>query len=129
VGHSTTSSAANCQILSSGRLLRSTSSMRYKRNIETWGRSYAQIDRLRPVFFQGLNIADDGDKVFGGAISEEVLEAGFPEFVETNADGSVEGIHYGPMGTVLALKAHDRIRELEDVVEQLLAVVRALQEA
>jgi hypothetical protein len=127
-GFTTTGNAGNTYMTTGGRMQRSTSSARYKKDIETWGRPYAQIDRLRPVFYRGLNPAD-GDKTFGGVISEEVMEAGFPEFVEGSDGGTLEGVHYGPMGAVLAIKAHDRIRELEDVVEQLLAAVRALQEA
>jgi hypothetical protein len=124
--NATTGSAASCYLASDGTFARSTSSARYKLDIVAWNRSNQAIDALQPMFYRSVNVAIDGDTRFAGAIAEEVHEAGFPEFVVYDDIGRPDALQYGPMGTVLALRAHQRIRELEDKVDQLIAVIRDL---
>jgi hypothetical protein len=108
----TTASAANLVIDASYRLARSTSSVRYKTDIQDYTRGLDAVKALRPVFYKGIN---DGDKQFAGLIAEEVDEAGLSEFVVYNQDGEPDALQYSNM-IALAFKA---IQELEARVAEL----------
>ena len=69
----TTSGAANVNVQSSGAILRSTSSEKYKQNIEDMELSYAQaILNLRPVYYKSKCDQDNADDSHWGFIAEEV---------------------------------------------------------
>ena len=69
----TTSGSANVNVQSSGALLRSTSSEKYKQNIEDMELSYAQaILNLRPVYYKSKCKLDNADNSHWGFIAEEV---------------------------------------------------------
>jgi len=69
----TTSGAANVNVQSSGAILRSTSSEKYKKNIEDMELSYAQaILNLRPVYYKSKCDFDNDDHSHWGFIAEEV---------------------------------------------------------
>ncbi len=114
VYNQTTSSAANVNVSSSGRLLRSTSSRRYKRNVEDMPYGLNEAMLLRPVTYIGTG-DEDGDKVHGGLIAEEVHDVGLTDFVEYNNENQPDALEYGNM-VALAFKA---IQELAEKVEQL----------
>lgn len=116
----TTGSAANLHVDNSGSLLRSTSSLRYKSNVETATHGLAEVLQLRSVTFNATN---SGDTIFGGLIAEEVHEVGLHEFVVYNADNEPDALHYGNM-VALAFKA---IQELNAKVEALEAKVADLE--
>ena len=76
-GLSTTASAANAFLdsTSSNNLLRSTSSLRYKKNIEDLEPTRSKaILGLRPVWYRSLADADRSDWSWYGLIAEEVAE-------------------------------------------------------
>jgi len=102
----TTGSAANTFVNSSGQLQRSTSSLKYKTDVQDASHGLAEVMSLRSVTYKGKN---DGDTVFGGLIAEEVHEAGLTEFVQYANDGSPDALAYGNMVS-LAFKA---IQELK----------------
>ena len=68
----TTGSGANVFINSEGLFFRSTSSRRYKNSIQDTTHGLAELLTLRPVTFK---TNEDGDKIYGGLIAEEVHEA------------------------------------------------------
>jgi len=72
----TTASAANVFIASNGDIQRSTSSIRYKTNVETLEQGYADnvIFNARPVWYRSLCEADNGSWSYYGLIAEEVAE-------------------------------------------------------
>ena len=71
----TTSSAANMHISSGGYFFRSTSSEKYKTDIETLENDYADaILNLRPVWYKSLCENDNKDFSYWGFIAEEVAE-------------------------------------------------------
>jgi hypothetical protein len=71
----TTASSANVIVESAGQLSRATSSIKYKRNIETLEDSYADaILNCRPVWYQSKSELDNPDHGFWGFIAEEVAE-------------------------------------------------------
>ena len=110
--NSTTASAANTFVASSGVLQRSTSSARYKNTITNAVHGLAEVLKLRPVTYKGNN---DGDTVFGGLIAEEVHDTGLTEFVQYNEDGEPDALSYGNMVS-LAFKA---IQELSAELNEL----------
>jgi hypothetical protein len=109
----TTASAANVFVTSAGLLQRSTSSARYKTDVQNAAHGLAEVLALRPVTYKGLN---DGDTVFGGLIAEEVDAAGLTEFVAYDEEGRPDALHYGPMVSLLIKAVQEltaRVAELE----------------
>jgi hypothetical protein len=92
--NNTTASAANMTVDAGGNLQRSTSSRRYKNDIQDAIHGLADVLKLRPVTYRGNN---DGITTFGGFVAEEVHEAGLSEFVFYDADGRPDALHYGNM--------------------------------
>jgi len=116
----TTGSAANAFLDSGGYLYRSTSSLKYKTDIEDATHGLTEVLALRPVTYKGIN---DGDKVFGGLIAEEVHEAGLSEFVVYDAEGQPDALHYGNMVSLL-VKA---VQEQQAMIMALEARLEALE--
>ena len=71
----TTTTGANVYIHSNGGFLRSTSSIKYKTDVETLEDSYADaLLECRPVWFRSLSANDNPDHGHWGFIAEEVAE-------------------------------------------------------
>jgi uncharacterized protein YceH (UPF0502 family) len=105
-----------------GSLLRSTSSARYKTDIQPYTHGLAEVLVLAPKFYKGIN---DGNKQFAGLIAEDVDAAGLTEFVVYNDSGEPDALAYSNM-VALAFKA---IQELNAKVEALETRVAQLEEA
>ena len=120
----TTANAANCNIGSNGFLARSTSSIKYKKDILNSTHGLTEVLKLRPVTYKGKS-EHDGSKVFGGLIAEEVHDAGLTEFVQYAEDGSPDSLSYGNMVS-LAFKA---IQELKSENDSLKSRIEALEAA
>ena len=87
--------AANC-FLSPGnqnQMLRSSSSLRYKTNVQDIPDMSGFIDKLRPVSYNSLGEYDDPDRTFYGMIAEELDELD-KNFVEYDAEGRPDGLGY-----------------------------------
>jgi len=112
--NNTTASAANLHAASDGHFFRSTSSRKYKRDIQDATFGLSDVLALRPVTYKG-NAEADGDTVFGGLIAEEVHTAGLTQFVQYAADGTPDALSYGNM-VALCVKA---IQELSAKVAAL----------
>lgn len=120
-GHGTTASAANAFLDSadSGKLLRSTSSIRYKHDIDDYGlsRAYETISSLRPITYRGKE--DEDQRRYLGFIAEEV--AAIEPLLATYDEGGESGTpNYVTYGRITA--------PLVAVVQDLLARVAALEE-
>jgi hypothetical protein len=101
---STTTSGANAFLNSStGLIARSTSSRRYKTNIESIDFTDDQLKSLRPVKFQGIADSERGDTAYRvGLIAEEVADVvGLEDIVEYNEDGTPENINYNSLAPIL----------------------------
>lgn len=122
--NNTTGSGANMTVLSSGTIARSTSSLKYKRDVQDATHGLAEVLQLRPVTYKGKG-ENDGETVFGGLIAEEVHEAGLTEFVQYAADGSPDALAYGNMVSVL-VKA---IQEQQALITALTTRITALEAA
>jgi hypothetical protein len=101
-------------------LFRSTSSLRYKTDIQDATHGLAEVMKLRSVTYKGKN---DGDTTFGGLIAEEVHEAGLTEFIQYNKDGEPDALSYSNMVS-LCIKA---IQEQQALIESLTARVAQLE--
>jgi hypothetical protein len=124
VYNTTSGSGANVYIDSGGNFYRSTSSLKYKKNIEEATHGLAEVLQLRPVTYKGKS-ENDGETIFGGLIAEEVHAVGLTEFVQYAEDGSPDALAYGNMVS-LCVKA---IQELSTQLTELKAEVQALKGA
>jgi len=117
----TTASAADVNISPAGVIRRSTSSAKYKRDIETMPYDSMAFSALRPVTYRS-KVDDDGGRVYGGLIAEEVHAAGYTPFVAYDAAGQPESVMYPHMVAVLIGALHDaqdKIAALETRVAAL----------
>jgi hypothetical protein len=109
----TTGNAANVYVHTTGLLQRSTSSLRYKENIEPLAYGLNEVQKIKPVTFTSKG--DDSGLRFAGLIAEDLDEQGLKEYVSYDDNGQPDAIHYGNLVT-LAFKA---IQELEAKVASL----------
>jgi Chaperone of endosialidase len=96
-----------------------SSSLRYKRDVEIFDGGLGLLGRLRPISFtwQDGGVADVG---FGA----EDVAAIDPRFAVFNPDGTVEGVKYDRLTTVLV----NAVKELESELATLRAERRDLQQ-
>jgi hypothetical protein len=115
-GTYTSAAAANVYMYTDGGLYRSTSSLKYKKNVADSTHGLVDLLKLRSVTYEGKSEMDSG-KTFGGFIAEEVHDAGLTEFVQYAEDGSPDALAYGNM-VALCVKA---IQEQQAIIESLKA--------
>jgi len=120
----TSAGAANMFVQTDGTFYRSTSSLKYKNNVQDATHGLADLLQLRSVTYEGKAETDAG-KTFGGLIAEEVHAAGLTEFVQYAEDGSPDALAYGNMVS-LCIKA---IQEQQALITQLTARITALESA
>jgi hypothetical protein len=120
----TSGGAANMFVQTDGSFYRSTSSLKYKTNVQDATHGLADLLQLRSVTYEGKAETDAG-KTFGGLIAEEVHEAGLTEFVQYAEDGSPDALAYGNMVS-LCIKA---IQEQQVLITTLTARITALESA
>ena len=118
----TTGSAANVNVGTNGVLRRSTSSLKYKREVQDTLHGLAKLLELRPVVYKSKSVLD-GETIYGGLIAEEVHDAGLTEFVQYAEDGSPDALAYGNMVS-LCIKA---IQDQQDIITALEARITALE--
>jgi hypothetical protein len=119
----TTGSAANVFVGSDGGFSRSTSSLKYKQNIQDAVHGLLDVLALRPVTYESKNQNEAGI-VYGGLIAEEVHAAGLTEFVQYAEDGTPDALAYGNMVS-LCIKAIQEMKAIIDSQAERLAVLEA----
>lgn len=124
----TTASAPNCVVDTTGIIYRSTSSRKYKEQIEDLYPAYAnKILEFRPVWYRSKADRDRKDWSYYGFIAEEIAEIE-PRFVEfrENEDGTLEpeGIQYDRMVVPLVALVQQQQKQIE-ALEARLAVLEA----
>jgi hypothetical protein len=112
--NNTTAAAANLHVSDNGLLFRSTSSIKYKKNVQDYTKGLDDVMKLRPVTYEGISEIDS-DKIFAGLIAEEVHELGLTEFVQYAEDGTPDALAYSNMVSLL-IKA---IQELKTEIDSL----------
>jgi len=120
--NATTAAAANMFVYTDGGLYRSTSSLKYKTDVQPLSHGLSKVLELRPVTYKGKGQTDSENR-YGGLIAEEVHDAGLTEFVQYAEDGTPDALAYGNMVS-LAFKA---IQELNAKVDALQAEKEALE--
>ena len=111
--NSTTASAANVNIASSGLFARSTSALKYKQEIRDL--ESIDINKFRPVRYKSKCINDDQTIDHFGFIADEVDAAGIKELVTYNPDGQIEGFQYERLTVVLLKSIQDLKLELKSI--------------
>jgi len=96
----TTSSAANMYMYTDGGIYRSTSSLKYKKDIKNYDKGLSEIMLMNPVYYKGKS-EKDGDTQFAGLIAEEIHELGLTEFVQYAEDGTPDALAYQNMIALL----------------------------
>ena len=127
--NTTTATGANVNVDASGFLRRSTSSIKYKTNVETIQDQYADaILGCRPVWYQSTCEADKPEWGYWGFIAEEVAEID-PRlcFFKEEEDGALEpeGVQYDRFVPHLL----NLIKRQQQAIETLEAKVAALESA
>jgi len=124
----TAASAANVTVDASGYLYRSTSSIKYKRDVVDYDKGISTVMQLRPVYYKSKVNDPDGNSIntqYAGLIAEELDALDLDEFVVKDGTGEVEAIHYGNM-VALMTKA---IQEQQALITSLTERITALEQA
>jgi hypothetical protein len=108
--------SANMVVGSDGGFYRSTSSLKYKKNVQDATHGLSKLIELRPVTYESKNENEAGI-VYGGLIAEEVHATGLTEFVQYADDGTPDALAYGNMVS-LCIKA---IQEQQAIIVSLQA--------
>jgi hypothetical protein len=117
----TTASAANMYIDTGGVLYRSTSSLKYKTNVQNATHGLSDVLKLRAVTYEGKTEADTG-KTFGGLIAEEVHAAGLTEFVQYAEDGTPDALAYSNMVSLCIKAIQEQQALITNLTERLVAL-------
>lgn len=119
----TTSASANVVVTSSsGHLARSTSALKYKKEVRDL--EEIDIDSFRPVRYKSRSDIDNQDKDNFGFIADEVHDAGITELVTYDGD-VVEGFQYERLTAVLV----KTLQEQKKTIQELEARITALENA
>jgi trimeric autotransporter adhesin len=106
-------------INASGQLVGSTSSRRYKEDINDMGEASRGLTELRPVTFRYKKAAEDGSKPLQyGLIAEEVAEV-YPDLVVYNKDGQPDAVQYQMLPAMLLNEVQRQQAEIGAQKEQL----------
>jgi hypothetical protein len=105
---------ANAVLQASGRLVRASSSRRYKDEAGEYEVDVPKLLSLRPVLYTFKD--DEKKKPWAGLYAEEVHAAGLTEFVDYDNQGRPDNVAYGNMVVALlslCKSLHQRITALE----------------
>jgi hypothetical protein len=113
VGGGTTGASIN----NNGNLIRTTSSERYKQDIENLLVDYDEVLSLQPKRFRLKDEVSENEdaRYYAGFIAEEINQTSLKDFVayQTLEDGSKrpDGVYYGELNTILleAIKHQDKL--------------------
>lgn len=114
----TTASTANVFVSSTGLLQRSTSSIKYKTDVEDYSKGLKEVMQLRPVTFKSIN--SNNDKTYAGFIAEELADLKLNELVENNDSGEPDAISYAYMVTLLTKAIQEQQEQISQLKKRLL---------
>jgi hypothetical protein len=131
----TSASGIAVLVNASGALGTTTSSLRFKEDVEEMGEASGDLMRLRPVTFHYKPAYDDGSHLLQyGLIAEEVANV-YPELVQYDRDGRPQAVRYHFVNAMLLNEVQKQHREIEALrsraaeVDALQSEVRALKAA
>jgi hypothetical protein len=123
--NNTTGSAANVHVDSNGILYRSTSSIRYKKDVTDYDKGLNAVMALRPIYYKHNRTYENtvaGDQTYAGLIAEEVHAAGLNEFVQYSPNNEPDALAYGNMVALLTKAIQELKAELDTVKAELAAM-------
>ncbi len=95
-----------------GQLGVTSSSRRFKEDIQDMGDASSGLMRLRPVTFRYKKVFEDGSKpIQYGLIAEEVAEV-YPDLVAHSADGQIETVKYQVLDSMLLNEVQKQQKEI-----------------
>jgi hypothetical protein len=112
--------------LTTGLLGHLSSSRRYKEEIKPMNKASEALLGLKPVTFRYKQELDPHRVPMFGLIAEEVEKVN-PDLVTRNAKGEAETVRYEAVNAMLLnefLKAHQRIEEQDERIDQLTAQLK-----
>jgi hypothetical protein len=115
---STTASVANLFVDSDGDLLRSTSSIKYKSDVEDYAKGLNEVMKLRPVTYKSIN--SNNDKIYAGFIAEELADLKLTELYENNDNGEPDAISYAYMVTLLTKAIQQQQSQIENLKKRII---------
>lgn len=104
---------------SAGKLIYDASSLRYKRNIESYGSVLSKLSNLDLVHFTWNELTRSSGKRDIGMIAEDVAKY-IPELVLYNSFGQVQGLKYDRMGA-FAIAGLSELKTEFDYLREMLA--------
>lgn len=122
IQHETTSSAANAYLATNGLLQRSTSSRRYKRDIDDLEVNVDDVLKLRPRTWRDrAEVEEDPDveRRYVGFIAEELDEAGLMQWVLYDDQGRPDAIAYDRLVAAVVPVIQDQQQRLDDQAQQI----------
>ena len=115
----TTANAANMWVNpADGAVSRSTSSIKYKKNVEDYNKGLDIVMQLRPVSYEGKSKIDEG-KIFAGFIAEEIHDIGLTEYVQYAEDGTPDALAYANMIALLTKAIQEQQIQIQNLQEQI----------
>lgn len=121
IDHQTTAVSANCYIAPTGAIYRSTSSLRYKRDVEDAVIDPDAVLQLRPRTWRDRREVEADPATtqrYIGFIAEELDALGLGQFVTYDADGP-ESISYDRLAAALIPVARQQQTQLTDLQRQV----------
>ena len=117
--NNTSGAAANLVVTAAGGLERSTSSLKYKKEVKDYDKGLAEVMQMRPVYYKGKS-ENDGDKQYAGLIAEEINELGLEEFVVYAEDGSPDALAYQNMIALLTKAIQEQQAQIQELSNRLI---------
>ncbi len=131
IDHETTSNAGNCYIGTTGVVQRSTSSLRYKQDVEDLAVDVDDVLKLRPRTWRDrLEVEADPDvrTRYVGFIAEELDDAGLAQWVLYDEQGRPDAIAYDRLTAALVPVVQHQQRRLDDQARQIADLTAQLDE-
>ncbi|MFD6093644.1 tail fiber domain-containing protein [Oerskovia sp. NPDC060338] len=122
VDHTTTSAAANCYIAATGAIMRSTSSRRYKCEVEDAVVDVDAVLALRPRTWRDRAEVDDNPETttrYVGFIAEELDDLGLRDYVIYDDQGDPEAIAYDRLTAALVPALRQQQNQITDLQAQV----------
>ena len=112
-------SGTTLQWTATGLVIKLSSSIKYKENVETLDVDSSKIDKLRPVKFNYKDDIKRGDTNPNiGLIAEEVNEI-YPELITYDEEGDPEGVKYHSLSVMLLDEVKTLRQEIKDLKEKI----------
>jgi hypothetical protein len=116
----TTAGGANVNVDADGLVRRSTSSLKYKNNVQNYTKGLADVMQMRPVTYNSNN--EDETQTYAGLIAEEIHEIGLTEFVQYADDGTPDALSYSNMVSLLVKAIQEQTQIIKDLEARIVSL-------